>query len=460
MITRIPLAGATAPQHAPVPAPAGAPAGAPLRVALSTLGCKVNYAEMADLAGALAGLGCEVVPEDEPADVRVLNSCGVTLQADATTRQRLQRPRRQDPSCHLILTGCSVDANPERYLATGEGGRPVVPHLDAVFANAEKGRIADHVAALAARVGATPRSVAPAGLRSRAFLKVQDGCDHRCTYCVVWRTRGASTSVPAEVVVARARAAAEAGHAELVLTGVDLGSYGRDRGSDLAGLVRSLLDSLDAGVRLRLSSVNANDISERLIALNRDPRLCAHWHIPLQSGSDRVLRAMHRGYRRQRYLRVVEGLRNRDPDTELTTDVMVGFPGETEADHQATLSLVAEVGFLGCHVFRYSRRPGTAAVELVEGVDTVTARRRSAEIRAAAAATARDRRRRAVNARHGVVWDRLSGQEAHGLSAGYHEVVAVPDRATRVGGLQTVLVTGVEGDHLRGEIVPAAADAV
>jgi len=251
----------------------------------------------------------------------------------------------------------------------------------------------------------------------------------------------------------------EAGHAELVLTGVDLGSYGRDRGSDLATLVRSLLESLDGEVRLRLSSVNANDISERLIALNRDPRLCAHWHIPLQSGSDRVLRAMHRGYRRQRYLRVVEGLRSRDPDTELTTDVMVGFPGETDEDHQATLSLIAEVSFLGCHVFRYSPRPGTTAVGLPDRVDDVIARHRSAEIRAAAAVTARNRRRRAVDARHRVVWDRLTRGEAHGLSAGYHEVVAVPDPLTRVGGLQTVLATGVEGDHLRGVIVPTTAGA-
>ena len=211
-------------------------------------------------------------------------------------------------------------------------------------------------------------------------------------------------------------------------------------------------------MRLRLSSVNANDISERLVALNRDPRLCAHWHIPLQSGSDRILRAMHRGYRRQRYLRVVEGLRSRDPDTELTTDVMVGFPGETEADHQATLSLIAEVSFLGCHVFRYSPRPGTAAVGLPDGVDDAIARRRSAEIRAAAAATARNRRRRAVDARHRVVWDRLTPGRPTGSARATTRWWRSPTRLTRVGGLQTVLATGVEGDHLRGVIVPTAAE--
>ena len=438
-------------------APARARPGGPLRVALTALGCKVNYAEMANLAGVLAGLGCEVVPEDEPADVRVLNSCAVTLQADATTRQRLRRLRHQDPGCHLVLTGCSVDANPDRYLVARSDGRPAVPDLDAVFANAEKSRIADHIGALAARRGAEPRQLPPAGLRSRAFLKVQDGCDHRCTYCVVWRTRGTSVSIPEEVVLARARAAAAAGHTELVLTGVDLGSYGRDRGSDLATLLSRLLGGLGGGVRVRLSSINANDIPDRLIELNREPRLCGHWHIPVQSGSDRILRAMHRGYRRQRYLRVVEGLRRRDPSTELTTDVMVGFPDESREDHEATLSLIEEVGFLGCHVFRYSPRPGTAAEVLAGRVDDAIARCRSAEVRAAAAASARRRRQRAVGARHQVVWDRVSNGEAHGLSAGYLEVVAVPDPSTRVGGLQTVVATGVEGDRLRGALLPVPA---
>jgi threonylcarbamoyladenosine tRNA methylthiotransferase MtaB len=433
----------------------------PLRVALTTLGCKVNYAEMADLAGRLASLGCEVVPDDEPADVRILNSCAVTLQADATTRQRLHRLRRRDPGCHLILTGCSVDANPDRYLTAGSDRRPAIPDLDAVFTNAEKTRIADHVGSLAiARLGSQPRRLPPAGLRSRAFLKVQDGCDHRCVYCVVWRARGASLSVPDEVVMTRARAAVAAGHTEVVLTGVDLGSYGRDRGSDLATLVRHLLDGLGTGVRVRLSSINANDIPDRLIELNHDPRLCGHWHIPLQSGSDRVLRAMHRGHRRQQYLRVVEGLRHQNPDTELTTDVMVGFPGERQEDHEATLNLIEEVGFLGCHAFRYSPRPGTAAAVLPEQVDDATMRSRSAEIRRAAATSGQRRRQRAVGGHHRVVWDRMSNREAHGLSDGYHEVVAVPNPRTRVGGLQTVVATGVEGNRLRGVILsdPAADD--
>jgi len=236
-----------------------APAGRPLRVALTVLGCKVNFAEMAELAGKLAACGCDVVPESETADVRVLNSCTVTAQADATTRQRIRRLRRLDPAAHLVLTGCSVDANPGAYTA-----------VDSVFANPDKDSIAAHV--LAMRPAAERSRDAPA-MRSRAFIKVQDGCDHRCTYCIVWQARGPSTSVPARTVHDRVRQAIDAGHGEVVLCGVDLGSYGRDIGTNLATLVASLVDVCGSGARVRLSSINANDVSPALIALNGHPRL-------------------------------------------------------------------------------------------------------------------------------------------------------------------------------------------
>ncbi len=289
-----------------------APPDRPLRVALTVLGCKVNFAEMADLAGRLAAGGCEVVPETDAADVRVLNSCTVTAQADATTRQRIRRLRRLDPGAHLVLTGCSVDANPGAYT-----------DVNSIFANPDKAGIADHVLAMSRGIG---RPQEAPSMRSRAFIKVQDGCNHRCTYCIVWQARGASTSIPAAVVRERVRAAIDAGHGEIVLCGVDLGSYGRDIGTDLATLVASLLDVCGDSARLRLSSVNANDVTAALIALNAHPRLCSHWHMPLQSGSDHVLRAMHRGYRRAQYLRVVRALRDENPDTEFTTDIMVGIP--------------------------------------------------------------------------------------------------------------------------------------
>src|SRR4030081_311744 len=181
-----------------------APAGAPLRVALTVLGCKVNFAEMAELAGTLAAAGCDVVSDDESADVRVLNSCTVTMQADATTRQRLSRLRRRDPDAHIVLTGCSVDANPGLY-KTAHGP------IDAVFANPDKHAIAAHVLSLARPLMAARPSLP---LRSRAFIKIQDGCNHRCTYCIVWQARGASQSVAPKVVMRQARDPRAAGQRE------------------------------------------------------------------------------------------------------------------------------------------------------------------------------------------------------------------------------------------------------
>ncbi len=408
----------------------------PLRVAFTVLGCKVNFAEIADLAGKLAAGGCDIVPESEAADVRVLNSCTVTSQADATTRQRIRRLRRLDPEAHLVLTGCSVDANPGAYTT-----------VDSIFANRDKGSIATHVLAMSPRTGDAGRG-APV-MRSRAFIKVQDGCDHRCTYCIVWRARGESTSVPFTTVHERVRTAIEAGHTELVLCGVDLGSYGRDIGSTFAALVASLLDMCGSGVRIRLSSINANDVTPALTELNAHPRLCSHWHMPVQSGSDRVLRAMHRGYRRAQYLRVVQSLLETNARTECTTDIMVGFPGETEDDHHETLSLVDEVGFLQSHVFRWSPRPGTPASAAGDRVDDASARRRSVEVRRATSRSRAAALARACGRIHEVAWDDTQGEAAHGLTAGYHEVIADHAADARQGGLSLVRADEVEGDCLR-----------
>ncbi|TME45613.1 MAG: radical SAM protein [Chloroflexi bacterium] len=386
--------------------------GRPPRIALTSLGCKVNFAEMAELAGALAAAGCDIVNEDESSDIRVVNSCTVTAQADATTRQRLHRLRRADPSSHIVLTGCSVDGNPDRYLPQRhEPGAQLPDGVDAVFANQDKNAIAGYVTSLLrpgylATHGA--RSAAPA-LRARAFIKVQDG----------W---------------------------------VDLGSYGRDLGTTLAQLIDQLLALVPDTARIRLSSVNANDVTPQLIEMNAHPRLCSHWHMPLQSGSDRVLRRMHRGYRRAQYLRVVHELRARDPLTEFTTDMMVGFPGETEPDHRDTLALVDEVGFLSGHVFRWSPRPDTPAEAYADRVDDAVARRRSVEVRRATARTGDASRRCAVGRVHEVVWDGAAETPPRGLASTYHELVvdAPPPRA---GSLATVVATAVDGDHLRATLL-------
>ena len=424
---------------------------APTRVAVTSLGCKVNFAEMSELAGTLAAAGWDVVPESEPADVRVLNSCTVTMQADATTRKHLRRLRRADPGARLVLTGCSVDGSPEAYAP----GAARLLGVDAVYPNLRKHEIADD---LLQRIG-SPRVVtasadqAPTARRSRAFIKVQDGCNHRCTYCIVWQARGVSRSREAAAVSEAVASALDAGHGEVTLCGVDLGSYGRDLGTDLATLLGDLLARCGDNARIRLSSINANDVSPALVELNAHPRLCAHWHLPLQSGSDAVLRGMHRGYRRAQFLRVVRQLRERDPLTEITTDVMVGFPGETDADHAQTLSLIDEVGFHSCHVFRWSPRPGTPASAYADPVDTATSRRRSAEVRRAALRAGDISRTQAVGREHEVVWERPAAAGARGLSSTYHEI-EVRDASPTPGSLGHVFVTAVAGDHLEGTLLP------
>ncbi len=425
-----------------------------VRVALTALGCKVNYAEMAELAGALAAAGCTVVDEAEPADVRVVNSCTVTLQADATTRQRLTRLRRQYPHCHLIVTGCSVDTNPDRYLPNDSVGARSTPRgIDAAFSNAEKSRIVEHVVALCQERDTLPPLAADLNavppLRARAFIKVQDGCNHRCSYCIVWRARGQSRSVTLNAVLEQAERALTAGHAELVIAGVDLGSWGRDIGLGLATLVEALLDAVGDRGRIRLSSINANDVSDSLIELSRHPRLCPHWHMPLQSGSDEVLKAMYRGYRRAQFARVAAALRQSNPDAQFTTDIMVGFPGETEADHKATLELVREIGFLRCHIFRYSPRPDTAAAALAGRIDDATAHRRSQEVHIAAAKASTAAYASVADRRLEVVWDRIDATWAHGFAATYHEVGAPAQPDLHLGGISQVLVQSVDGNVLR-----------
>jgi threonylcarbamoyladenosine tRNA methylthiotransferase MtaB len=412
------------------------------RVALTALGCKVNFAEMAELAGQLGAAGLDVVAEDEPADVRVLNSCTVTLQADATTRQRLARLRRDDPHAHLVLTGCSVDANPGAYTAS----------VDAVFANPDKPSIAAYIVQNFSD-GSAKRAHTNTPLRSRAFLKVQDGCDHRCTYCIVWRARGGhSRSLTLDDVLRKADGALRQGHRELVLTGVDLGSYGKEHGTTLAAMLRTLLDRVGTA-RVRLSSVNANDVTPELADLNAHPRLCPHWHMPLQSASDDVLKRMHRGHRMAQYRRVVQALRAADPRTELTTDLMVAFPGESEDDHRRTVEYVAEAQFLHCHVFRWSARPDTPAATLPDRVDDATARRRSAEVRRAAAQATQARRHGALGTTAEVVWERVDANQATGLTDTWHTVTAAPDERSRPGGLQRARLDAVTSDGLRATLL-------
>jgi threonylcarbamoyladenosine tRNA methylthiotransferase MtaB len=391
-----------------------------LTEALINLGCRTNAAETEEVAALLAEAGNFVV----------VNSCTVTAAADRDTRKAVARARREHPGAALVLMGCYVDAHPGDTLGA-----------DLVVPNAWK----------QAPIG-IERVEAPGVRRSRYVLKVQDGCDNRCTFCIVWQTRGHSISRVLPYLESRARAAAAAGYREIVLTGIDLGSY---RGG-LAPLVRRLLDAC-APARIRLSSIDPSHVDADLAALLAHPRLCPHLHLPLQSGSDAVLARMRRRYDLGRFFAAVGAARAVRPDLALTGDMMVGFPGETAADFERTLEAVERAGFTGLHVFRYSPRPRTAAIRYADSVPVAESRRRSAELIALGhrlkAAYERGYAGRPLH----VIWDRTAGGRIRGISENYIQVSADP--AGRAAGEEETVMY----DHptksaiLRGPRVEASA---
>ncbi|HEY8643545.1 MAG TPA: radical SAM protein, partial [Candidatus Dormibacteraeota bacterium] len=368
---------------------------------LVNLGCRTNAAESDELA--------ELLREAE--NFVLVNSCTVTTAADRDTRKAVARARREHPGAALVLMGCYVDAHPGDTLGA-----------DLVVPNAWK----------QAPIG-IERVQPPGGRRSRYVLKVQDGCDNRCTFCIVWQTRGRSISRVLPYLESRARAAAAAGYREIVLTGIDLGSY---RGG-LAPLVQRLLEAA-APARIRLSSIDPSHVDAELAALLAHPRLCPHLHLPLQSGSDAVLMRMRRRYDLARFEAAVAAVRAVRPDLALTGDMMVGFPGETAADFERTLEAVERAGFTGLHVFRYSPRPRTAAARYPDAVPLAEARRRSAELIELGRNLKAEYERQFAGRPLQVVWDRTRGSRIRGLSENYIQVFA--DAAGRTAGeLETVL---------------------
>jgi len=343
-------------------------------VAILTLGCKLNQADSQALARELLAHGCRVIDRPAPADAVIINACSVTHVADRKSRHLVRLARRLAPEATIVLTGC--------YEQNGSGG-DLGQRLGAdwLVANADKPAIAQRLLRqwqAQGRLDAGPTAFQPGGgLRTRAFVKVQEGCNEVCAFCIVPRTRGRETSVPIGDVVAQVLARQAEGAKEVVLTGTQVGNYGRDL--DLTQGLKDLLAALLAEStipRLRLSSLQAQDISEDLLHLWQNRRLCRHFHLPLQSGSDRILAAMRRRYTVDQFRRAVALIRREVPDVAITTDVIVGFPGEGDEDFQRTHDLCQELAFAAIHVFPYSRRPGTAAALAKEQVPHTVKRRR------------------------------------------------------------------------------------
>ncbi len=345
-----------------------------MRVAFTTLGCRLNQAETDALEHAAAVAGHEVVDFEAAADLYVINSCTITHQADADTRQLIRRAARHRPEgAKIVVTGCMANAEPAALAA--------MPEVSHVLGNREKDRLLAlvdqpdriHVAVadLTRRLRLTNLRPAIDPRRSRAYLKVQDGCDHRCSFCIVPQVRGRSSSLAPELAAAQLREIVAAGFPEVTLTGIHLGGYGRDLQPRLrlSDLVARLLPELGT-TRLRLGSVDPHEVDTDLIDLfARERRLCRHLHLPVQSGDDGVLRAMRRGHRVADLQTLVPTLVAAVPGIHLGTDVIAGFPGETPEAFAATVELLANLPLASLHVFTYSERRGTTAATMPDQVD-------------------------------------------------------------------------------------------
>lgn len=339
-------------------------------VKFRTFGCKLNQAETAGLTQAFIDAGYTVAAHDAPADVSVINTCTVTGRSSAKARQAIRQLLREKPDTTLIVTGCYSQVAAEE-LAALEG-------VDYIFGSQDKFSMLDHfpgpgkLASPEVFVSAMEEaeqaisSVGNFQAQTRAFVKIQDGCKNSCAYCIVPITRGPCRSVPEEEVLRQTAALVEKGFKEIVLTGVHVGDYGKERQgrTELAGLLRRLLE-MKSLRRLRLSSLNCEDITDELLDLfASEPRLCRHFHIPMQAGEDSVLLTMNRHYSTSDFRSTIERITRRLGAVGLGSDVIVGFPGETDAQFESTLAFVKSLPVTYLHVFPYSIRPGTVAAAM------------------------------------------------------------------------------------------------
>jgi threonylcarbamoyladenosine tRNA methylthiotransferase MtaB len=353
-----------------------------MNVFLHTLGCRLNEAELEAWTREFRGRGHQVVTAPEGAHVMVLNTCAVTREAARKSRKTTAQLHRKNPSARLVLTGCFAELEPDTAAA--------LAGVDLVIGNLDKERLVERVEQELVVEAMPSQAADPDGThvyretRTRAFIKVQDGCRNRCTFCIVTIARGAERSRPIPEIVAELNALGADGYQEAVLTGVHLGGYGADLGTDLATLVRALARDTDIP-RLRLSSLEPWDLPEDFGALWDCPRLMPHLHLPLQSGSDAVLKRMARRCDTSSYAALVDRLRGSIPDLAITTDIITGFPGETDDEWAETLAFVESMRFSHVHIFTYSRRAGTTAARMAAHVPAELARARTRELHAVAA---------------------------------------------------------------------------
>jgi threonylcarbamoyladenosine tRNA methylthiotransferase MtaB len=461
---------------------------------IEQFGCRATQADAAAIERQLRDRGYSASVNAGCADVVVVNTCTVTASADLQARQAIRAIHRGNPGARIVVTGCYAQRAPEELAllggvawVVGNSHKPEIPRLIEEMTTASSMSHAEGFVPLTSIVRGEPLTaievdslsleqgpakiltgnifetrellVAPvdggeAG-HTRPVLKIQDGCDHRCSYCVIPQVRGRSRSLAPDVVVEEIRKLARRGAREVVLSGIDLGNYGRDLHprADLGGALRRVLDETPIE-RLRASSIEPMDVTEDLIALfAASDRLAQHFHMPLQSGSDRMLAAMHRWYRAEHYARRAELVREWLPDAAIGADVIAGFPGETENDHRATLALIERMPLTYLHIFSFSPRPGTPAADMRDQVPDGIATRRARELRALGEEKKSAFLDAQVGRRMRVLTLNRSGEDASGpwtraISANYLDVRVVGQRLANE--FLDVQITGAQDGHLAG----------
>ncbi len=427
-----------------------------MKYIITTLGCKVNQYETQAMDTLLRAAGHSPAGTGERADAVIINTCAVTAESGRKSRQAIRRMRDENPGAVLAVCGCYSQLAPDEAEELGAkvifGASDRRKFLEAVeravadgAAARETGRPFDRRVLERLPAGAVPG-------RTRAMLKVQDGCANFCAYCIIPYTRGRPRSMPLDQASAETVRLRDEGYMELVLTGIELASYGVDLPGrpELAELIGTV--AAGAGqMRLRLGSLEPRVVTEDFCrAVSETGKVCRHFHLSLQSGCDRVLRNMNRKYDAARFYRSVELLRRYFPGCALTGDLITGFPGETEEDHAQTLEFIQKCGFSAMHVFPYSRRPGTPADSMPEQCDKAVKERRAREARAVSERMRRDFLERSVGLTLPVLFERSENGVSWGRSDTYLPVRA-PGEGMR-GRLARVRVTGADGEGLYGEM--------
>lgn len=426
-----------------------------MKIFLETIGCRLNQAEIELMSRQFRAAGHEVVASAAEADMAVVNTCAVTTQAAADSRGKIRNIARAGVE-EIVATGCWTSIQPKEAAA--------LPNVLRVVGNDKKDSLVADVLGLPQETfDLEPLERVPIpGLhrRTRAFIKAQDGCNNHCTFCVTTIARGESRSRPLAEIIADVNSALAGDSKEIVLTGVHLGSWGQDfsEARHLRNLIEALLRETDVR-RLRLSSLEPWDLDEDFFSLWHDPRLMPHLHLPLQSGCDSTLKRMARKISTASFRELVHAARSVLPEVAITTDIIAGFPGESDDEFSETLDFVREMKFSGGHVFSYSPRPATGAARMKGQIKPEVRKRRNRILQEAVAESAKNYRENFIGQTLPVLWEAMTEYEAggwrmEGWTGNYLRVSALAP-APRWNEVDDVLLQNIDGEKMRGSLVAA-----